>query len=141
MPSSFSAVPTGEPPGGCCDTNSDRSLTQRRVRPAAPAVMSPSPRSRGSRRHEAAAATACRCHLIHEAPYRRFGRSILLIRCGDDARVHLDGALGAHAAYLAFLQRTQQLRLNGGRDFTDFVAEERAVPGDLEEAGFVSDGR
>ena len=45
---------------------------------------------------------------------------------------------GADAPDLAFLQRAEQFGLNRGRDLADFIEEDRAVPGHLEQAGLVA---
>ena len=57
---------------------------------------------------------------------------------GHDARVDLDRAFGANPADLALLQRSQELRLHGRRNFADFVEEERAVACHLEQARLVA---
>ena len=66
------------------------------------------------------------------------GRAQIAIGRRDDAGVDLDVALTADAPDLALLQRPQQLRLDGGRDFADLVEEDRAVAGDFEQAGLVA---
>ena len=52
------------------------------------------------------------------------GRTQIAIGRGHDAGVDLDVALTADAPNLALLQSPEQLRLDGGRDFADFVEED-----------------
>src|SRR2546423_3148827 len=68
------------------------------------------------------------------------GRLELAVRGGDDADV--GGAVGgvADAAKLAVLQESQKLRLRRQRQLADFVEEERAAVGRLDEAGAVAVG-
>ena len=55
--------------------------------------------------------------------------------CGtDDADVDLERVVVAHAADLAALEHAQQLGLHGSGQFADFVQEQRAAVGDLEQA-------
>src|SRR5256714_2453795 len=68
------------------------------------------------------------------------GRFELAVRGGDDADV--GGAVGgvADAPKLAVLQETEKLRLGRQRQLADFVEEERAAVGGLDEAGAVAVG-
>jgi hypothetical protein len=61
----------------------------------------------------------------------------LAVGGGDDAHVHLHRARAAHRPHLAFLQHAQQLDLEGGRGFADFVEEHGAAVGTLEQADVV----
>src|SRR6185312_3200910 len=53
---------------------------------------------------------------------------------GDDADIDLDGAIAAHAFQLALLQDAQQFGLHVGRDFADFIEQNRATVGEFETA-------
>jgi len=59
---------------------------------------------------------------------------------GDDADVDLDGAVAADAFEFAFLEDAQELGLDLGRDFADFVQEDGAVVGEFEAALALGDG-
>src|ERR1043165_9070272 len=64
----------------------------------------------------------------------------LAVRGGDDADV--GGAVGgvADAAQFAVLQKAEELRLRRERELADFVEEERAAVGRLDETGAVTVG-
>src|SRR5581483_2127235 len=64
----------------------------------------------------------------------------LAVGGGEDADVHLDGAIAADALELAFLQYAQELGLDLRRDFADFVEENGAVVGEFESAFALGDG-
>ena len=53
----------------------------------------------------------------------------------DDAHVNFQGLRAADALELAFLQHAQQLGLERGGDFADFVQKQRAAVGEFEAAG------
>ena len=53
---------------------------------------------------------------------------------GDDADVHLDGAVAADAFQFTFLKDAQQLGLDLRGDFADFVQQDGAVVGQFEPA-------
>src|SRR5690606_26848646 len=55
------------------------------------------------------------------------------VRRGDQADVHLARTGAAYPADLALLQYAQQPRLRGGRQLADFVEEERAAVGGLDQ--------
>ncbi len=50
---------------------------------------------------------------------------------GDDAHPHFQGLGAADPFKLTFLQHAQQLGLERGRDFADFVEEDRALVGEF----------
>ena len=58
---------------------------------------------------------------------------------GDDAHVHFDGAIAAHAFEFPLLQDAQQLGLDLGGDFADFVQQDGAAVGQLEPAFALGD--
>jgi len=62
------------------------------------------------------------------------GRTEIAICRRHDAGVDLDVALTADAPDLPLLQGPEQLRLDGGRDFANFVEKDRSVAGDFEQA-------
>jgi hypothetical protein len=59
----------------------------------------------------------------------------------DDAHVDGDGPRAAHAHHFALFQHAQQPRLQGQRHFADFVEEEGAVVGRLEQARMAAPAR
>lgn len=63
-----------------------------------------------------------------------------LIRGGDDAGVGLNDLLGADGADLSFLNGAEQGHLGGHGDIADFIEEQGALIGGLEEPGFVPSG-
>jgi hypothetical protein len=58
---------------------------------------------------------------------------------GDDAHVHRHRPVAAERPELALLQHAQQLDLEGRAGFADFVEEQRAAIGLLEQADAVVD--
>src|SRR5204862_1345912 len=60
--------------------------------------------------------------------------SEVLVRCREDADVHVDHMLAADAADLTRLERAKDLRLRDEIHVADFVEEERAAVRLLEEA-------
>ena len=56
------------------------------------------------------------------------------IGSGDDADIHLDGAVAADAFKFTFLQNAQKLGLQGGRNFADLVQEDGATMGEFKAA-------
>ena len=71
--------------------------------------------------------------ILAEAPV---GHHLLeiLVRRGDDARLRLLGALGAHGLEFAVLNDAQQLALEVERGVADLVEEDRALAGEREAA-------
>jgi hypothetical protein len=59
---------------------------------------------------------------------------------GDEAQVDADGAGSSHALELQILEDPQELRLQLGRDLSDFVEEDRPLIGELEAAHPLGDG-
>ena len=53
---------------------------------------------------------------------------------GDDADIHLDGAVAADAFEFALLQHAQQLGLDAGRNFADFIQQNGAAVGQFKAA-------
>ncbi|VTR70208.1 hypothetical protein DESC_780396 [Desulfosarcina cetonica] len=63
-----------------------------------------------------------------------------MVRGGDDAYIHLDGAGVTQRFDLFFLQYAQEFGLDRGRDIADFVEKNRAAVGFLEKAFFIPRG-
>ena len=59
---------------------------------------------------------------------------------GDDADVHLDGAVAAHALQFAFLQDAQELGLDLRGNLADFVQEDGAAVGQFKAAFALGEG-
>ena len=53
---------------------------------------------------------------------------------GDDAHVHLDGAVAADAFQFALLEHAQQFGLDGGGNLADFVQQDGSAVGQFEPA-------
>ena len=53
---------------------------------------------------------------------------------GDDAHIHFDALIAADRAHFFFLQNAQQLGLQLERQFADFVEEDGAAVGGLEQS-------
>jgi hypothetical protein len=76
--------------------------------------------------------------VLAEPPGRDHGGEVA-VRGRDDADVDLAGLGVADAGERALLEHAQHLDLERGRHVADLVEEERAVVGDLEQAGLVGD--
>ncbi|MNE19997.1 hypothetical protein D3C80_1130990 [compost metagenome] len=68
-----------------------------------------------------------------------FGAKVL-VRGAENAHIHRHFLLPADAAYGFLLNRAQQFDLHGQRQVGDFVEEQGAAVGCLEQAGLVFDG-
>jgi len=60
----------------------------------------------------------------------------VLIGGGNDANVHLDRLFAAYALNGAILQDTEEIYLNGGGQFADFIQKLRCLNGPVQNAPF-----
>ncbi|PMQ18471.1 hypothetical protein JaAD80_00005 [Janthinobacterium sp. AD80] len=63
------------------------------------------------------------------------------VRGADDAHIDGDGPCAAHAHHFALFQHAQQPRLQGQRHFADFIEEQGAMVGRLEQARMAAPAR
>src|SRR5262245_7062910 len=61
------------------------------------------------------------------------------VRGRNDSDINFDRARASDALEFALLQHAEKFRLNGDRDFTDFVKEDSATVGQFKAAGPTAD--